>query len=255
MISCQDADVLAAALSVGSLDQSDDAALQQHLGACADCRRLAAEYMAAASSLPLALEPMRPSRDLRTRLMKAVYAEAAATQAQTAAGTRPAAPALSWWRRLWMGVPSGRGFTLLGGAAAAAVIAVSSWAVVSRQGTPAPAPAHSVAVAITAMPLAAQAHGQLVLDRANHQAVLTVTGLPGPTGVSGGDSVYEVWLLPTSGPPVPGAFLTKAPDGTWDAVIRGDMAGYASIAATVEPAGGSSVPTGPEVLQAPIARA
>ena len=254
MIGCQEADVLAAALSVGSLDQSDDVALEQHLGTCADCRRLAAEYMAAASSLPLALEPVQPSRELRSRLMKAVYAEAAAAQPQPVAKPRATATTASWFRRLWLGVPSGRGFTALGAAAAVAVIAVSSWAVVSRQGAPAPPPSQTVAVAITAMQLAPKAHGQLVLDRANHQAVLTVTGLPGPSRVSGGDSVYEVWLMPPSGPPVPGAFLTKAPDGTWEALLRGDMSAYASIAATVEPSGGSSVPTGAEVLEAPIAR-
>jgi anti-sigma-K factor RskA len=254
VISCQDADVLAAALSVGSLDQADDAALQQHLSSCADCRRLAAEYMAAASRLPLALELMQPSPQLRTRLMKAVYAEAAAQGRAEPAAAASLTPA-SWWRRAWLHLPAGRGFTVLAGAAAAAVIAVTSWTVATRPGAPAPSGSQTVAVAITAMPLAPQAHGQLVLDRANHQAVLTVTGLPGPTRVSGGDSVYEVWLLPASGPPVAGAFLTKAPDGTWDALIRGDMTGYASVAATVEPAGGSSVPTGPEVLQASIARA
>ena len=61
MITCQQADVLAAALSVGSIDSADQATLLQHLGGCATCRRSAAEYMAAAARLPLALEPAVPS--------------------------------------------------------------------------------------------------------------------------------------------------------------------------------------------------
>ena len=255
MIGCADAEVLAAALSVGSLDQSDTSTLRGHLSSCAGCRRLAAEYMAAASRLPLALEPVQPSPELRTRLMKAVYAEAAASEVRTPASVPLAKTITSWWRQVWTLLPAGRGFTAFAGVAAVALIALSSWTVVSRQGKPAAPAQQSLAVAVKATSLAPGAKGELRLDRSTEQAVLTVTGLPSPTHVSGGASVYEVWLLPASGPPVPGAFLTQAPDGTWDALIRGDMSNYASVAATVEPAGGSSVPTGPEVLQAPVSHA
>lgn len=269
MIDCAEADVLAAAHSVGSLDEGDTTALQEHLSSCADCRRLAAEYMTAASRLPLALEPVQPSPELRTRLMKAVYAEAAAAEAGAPGTASPATSAAvrvrptdqlarsagSWWQRLWVRVPAGRGFTAFAGVAAAALIALTSWTAATRQGTPAVTSSQPVAVAIRASALAPQAKGELLVDRATQQAVLTVTGLPGPSHVSGGASVYEVWLLPASGPPVPGAFLTQAPDGTWDALIRANVSTYASVATTVEPVGGSSVPTGPEILQAPISHA
>lgn len=243
MISCQDADVLAAALSVGSIDGSDQATLQEHLSSCADCRRLAGEYMEAAARLPVALEPLQPSPELRTRLMKAVYAEAAAT----AALARPSAPA-PWLRRAWSRVPIGRGFTVLAGAAGAAVIAVFALALGGHL-TSAPA---SAAVAVTAMPAAPHAQGELVMDRADRQAVLTVTGLPAPSQATGGGGVYEVWLIPAGGVPVAAAFLSRAPDGTWTAAIHGDISSFATLAATVEPAGGSSAPSGPQVLQASL---
>jgi anti-sigma-K factor RskA len=243
VISCQDADVLAAALSVGSIDRTDDATLQVHLASCADCRRLAAEYMEAAARLPLALEPLQPSPELRSRLMKAVYAEAAAAAEQASA----AAPG-PWWHRVWARVPTGRGFTVLAGAAAVAVVAVVALALAGHQ----PALQRSVSVAVSGMPAAPGAHGQLVMDRADGEAVLTVTGLPDPPQVSGGSGVYEVWLVPAGGSPVAAAFLTKAPDGTWTAAIHGDVSSYTTMAATAEPPGGSSMPTGPKVLEASL---
>jgi anti-sigma-K factor RskA len=243
VISCQDADVLAAALSVGSIDRADETTLHQHLASCADCRRLAGEYMAAASRLPLALEPRQPPPELRSRLMKAVYAEAA-TAAELARAAEPA----SSWRRAWSRVPAGRGFTVFAGAAGAALIAVGAWALGDRQSSP---PA-SASVAVNAMAAAPHAHGQLVMDRADQEAVLTVTGLPGPSQVAGSGGVYEVWLIPAGGSPVAAAFLSQAPDGTWTAAIRGDVSAFAMMAATVEPPGGSRAPTGPEVLEASL---
>ncbi len=236
MISCQDADVLAAALSVGSIDSRDHAALQQHLAGCADCRRLAGEYLEAAARLPLALEPLQPSPELRGRLMRAVYAEAA----------QPAAAApRSWLRRMWSALPTGRGFTVAAAVAAVAVIALSSWMVLHRQGG---APA-SVSVALVSTPAAPHAHGQLVYTPGASLAVLTVTGLAGPASLAGGSSVYEVWLIRSDGGAVAAAYLSHEPDGTWSAALHGDMGAYASVAATVEPQGGSPAPTGAKVVE------
>ncbi|MEO8898208.1 MAG: anti-sigma factor [Candidatus Dormibacter sp.] len=240
MISCQDADVLAAALSVGSIDAGDEATLQEHLTSCADCRRIAGDYLAAAARLPLALEPMQPSPELRGRLMRAVYAEA------EQASRRRAAARTTWWRRLWATIPTARGFTLAGAVAIVAAIAVSSWTVVRQ-----PAPT-AVAVPLTATVSAPSAHGQVVYDRGGSQAVVTVTGLPAPSSITAGGAVYEVWLIPTSGVPVGAAFLSRQPDGTWSAAVNHDISGYSAIAATVEPVAGSRSPTGPRVLQAPL---
>src|SRR5665213_1845851 len=78
------------------LDLADQEPLQEHLADCADCRRVAGTYLAAAARMPLALEPLQPSPELRGRLMRAVYAEAAQ------AGRGVAAPRQApWWQRLW----------------------------------------------------------------------------------------------------------------------------------------------------------
>lgn len=240
MISHQEAEVLAAALSVGSIDADDQPALQQHLSGCAECRRVAGEYMEAAARLPLALEPVHPSPELRGRLMRAVYAEAGgrATRAQPA----------SWWQRLWDAIPASRGLTAMAAAAAVAVIALSSWAVLNRQNA---APA-SVAVALTATQAAPHAHAQLNYQRGGSEAVLTASGLPSPGTVAAGGSVYEVWLIRSNGSAVGVAYLSQNPDGSWSAAVHGDLSAYSAVAATAEPAGGSSSPTGAKVLQGPI---
>jgi anti-sigma-K factor RskA len=240
VIACEDADVLAAALSVGSLNGGDEAALEQHLAGCADCRRVAGEYMAAAARLPLALEPVPPPPALRGRLMRAVYAEAAASGRRAAPPKPP-----SWWRRMWAGVPVSRGWTAAAAAAAVAVIGLATWTGVNRQ----TAPPRSVSVALVATSAAPQAHAQLTYTSGGSQAVLTATGLPGPTAVAGHSAVYEVWMIGANGVAVAAAYLGQGPDGTWSAVIHEDMGAYTSVAATVEPPGGSPQPTGVKVIQ------
>jgi anti-sigma-K factor RskA len=240
VISCQDADVLAAALSVGSIEVADQSALQQHLGTCADCRRVAGEYLAAAARLPLALEPRQPSPELRGRLMRAVYAEAQQLDRQSAAARG------EWWRRFWGHVPSARGFTVLAAAAVVAVIAITAWSVSNRQNA-VPAP---VAVTVAGTATAPAAHGQVVYDRGGTAAVLTVAGLPAPATIARGDAVYEVWLVRPDGAAVAAAFLSQEPDGSWRAALNGDLTRYSAVAATVEPPGGSPSPTGARVIQA-----
>jgi anti-sigma-K factor RskA len=240
VISCQDADVLAAALSVGSIESADQSALQQHLSTCADCRRVAGEYLAAAARLPLALEPRQPSPELRGRLMRAVYAEVEQRDRQSAAARG------EWWRRFWVHVPSARGFTVLAAAAVVAVIAVTAWTVSNRQN----AGGARVAVTVAGTAAAPAVHGQLVYDRGGTAAVLTVAGLPAPATIARGDAVYEVWLVRADGAAVAAAFLSQQPDGSWSAALNGDLTRYSAVAATVEPAGGSRSPTGPRVIEA-----
>ena len=240
MITCQDADVLAAALSVGSIDGADQAALQVHLTGCADCRRTAGEYMAAAAHLPLALETVPPSPELRGRLMRAVYAEAAQAK-QRAAGAQPS----PWWPRLWQAVPASRAMTVAAAVAAVVVIGLSSWAVASRQnGSPA-----TVAVALAVSQVGSHAQAELTYQRGSGEAVLRASGLPSPSTIVARAAVYEIWLIRPNGSAVAAAYLNKDPDGTWSAAIHGDMTAYSAVAATPEPAGGSPAPTGTRVIQ------
>ncbi len=143
-------------------------------------------------------------------------------------------------------MPTGRGFTVLGGVAAAALIALTTSNALHRS-TPA-RPSHET-IALVSTPAAPNAHGNLVFDPAVSQAVLTVSGLPKPNAITGHDSVYEVWLIRADGAAVPAAYLSQAPDGTWTAAMHGDMRGITTVATTVEPPGGSITPSGTKVMQ------
>jgi anti-sigma-K factor RskA len=198
--------------------------MERHLRTCATCRHTAAEYADLASLLPSALDLEPPPARLRRNLMAQVFAEATAS------------PPVSWWRRLIDAIPASRAFTAVGAAAVIAAIAFGIWGATGRMGARTP---------VTYTVSGTTATGTLDVSSSGSPAVLTVTGLQPLAGTS----TYEVWLIPPQGSPKGVAFLSRAPNGSaWTAVIPGSLAGYKSVAATVEPAGGSPTPSNIEVL-------
>jgi anti-sigma-K factor RskA len=223
-MSCEEATDLLALDAVGALEASDRDLVERHVATCATCTQAAASYADLASLLPAALDLVPPPARLRRRLMAQVYAEASASSA------------LPWWRRLVVAIPASRAYTGVGAVAVVAAIAFGIWAVAGRNTSPAP-----VAYTVSGT----TATGSLAVGSTGTQAVLTVKGLePLPSF-----EVYEVWLIPRQGSPRGVAFLSPGVGGgAWTAVVPGSLAGYKSIAATVEPAGGSPTPSKTEVL-------
>ena len=132
--------------------------------------------------------------------------------------------------------PQAAAFTVVGAVAVVAAIAFAIWGVTGRSTQTAPA---------TYTVSGTTATGTLLVDSSRTQGVLTVKGLE-PLPAS---EVYEVWLIPPHGSPKGVAFLTAGLNGgPWTAVMQGNMAAYKSIAATVEPVGGSPTPSNTEVL-------
>ncbi len=223
-MSCEEATDLLALDAVGALEASDRDLMERHLVSCAACKHAAAEYADLASLLPAALEVVPPPARLRRRLMAQVYAES------TASARSP------WWRRLVATIPASRTFTAVGAVAVVAAIVLGIYAVAGRNTSPAP-----VAYTVSGT----TATGTLAVDTARAVAVLTVKGLAALPS----SEAYEVWLIPPQGSPKGVAFLSPGlGGGPWTAVVRGSLAGYKSIAATVESAGGSSTPSNTEVL-------
>jgi anti-sigma-K factor RskA len=209
--------------AVGVLEPSEREAMERHLATCEPCRVAATQYVDVAGMLPTALELVPPPARLRRNLMAQVYAEANAS------------PALPWYRRLVNAIPTGRAFTLVGAAAVVVAIVLGVW------GAGRGAPQGPVAYMVSGT----TATGTLDVNSSGTQGVLTVTGLaPLPA-----TEAYEVWLIPPHGSPKGVTFLSPGVDGgPWTAVMSGNMSLYKSIAATVEPAGGSPVPSNTEVL-------
>jgi anti-sigma-K factor RskA len=213
--------------AVGALEPSDRDDMERHLATCAACRHAADGYAELASLLPAALAVVPPPARLRRNLMAQVYAEATAS------------PMVPWWRRLIDAIPASRTITVVGAAAVIAAIALAIWGATGRTNLLQPAVTVAYAVSGTT------ATGTLDVPAGGAPAVLLVNGLqPLPS-----TKTYEVWLIPSQGSPKGVAFLSPSPQvGGWVAAIPGSLAGYKSLAATVEPAGGSPTPSNSEVL-------
>ena len=228
-MSCEEATDLLALDAVGALEPSDRDDMERHVATCATCRRAAAEYADLASLLPAALEPVPPPARLRRRLMAQVYAESAASVR------------LPWWRRLVAAIPASRAFTAVGAVAVVAVIAFGIYADDRPKR------------------LAAISHLHGVRHDRHRDAHRRHHRRPGGADGQGARSSPRCRGLrglahTTAGCSRGAAFLSPGlRGGPWTAVIQGSTAGYKSIAATVEPAGGSPAPSNTEVLSGQLA--
>jgi anti-sigma-K factor RskA len=90
-----------------------------------------------------------------------------------------------------------------------------------------------------------QAQGQLIADPKSESAVLVITGL---SQLEAGKT-YQVWLIDASGPKSAG-LLTVNANGQGVIIVTSDsdIGSFKSLGISVEPAGGSSKPTGDIVV-------
>jgi len=90
-----------------------------------------------------------------------------------------------------------------------------------------------------------QAQGQLIADPKSESAVLVITGL----GQLDAGKTYQVWLIDASGPKSAG-LLTVNANGQGVIIVTSDseIGSFKSLGISVEPAGGSSQPTGDIVV-------
>ena len=230
-LTCNASEELLALSALGALDADDGATLDSHLRGCARCRAMGRDFQRAAAALPEVLELADPPASLRRRLLAEAYGDASARPRRGLAA------------RLWQAIPQGRAFTIAAAGAAVAAVVLGVWG--ASRGAPTAPRTYSV-VGTTSDP---GVHGSLTYYASTADAVISVTGLPQPTAEAGSPAVYELWLIPSSGPPRGAAFLAESPlTGVWSGSINADLAPYVAIAATAEPSGGSPKPTGMQVL-------
>jgi anti-sigma-K factor RskA len=237
--------------ALGALDGEERTEFERHLPTCLVCRSEVKTLESVANRIPLALDPVPPSRDLRARVL-------------AAADTRPASA-------------SPRRYGLWAGVAAALIVATGLAAVwADRQQARAEAAtarqraalaeaerdrlrgqaeedralrallAHpdSRVVALAGLPAAALAHGRVIWNPDRRQAVLLTLGLaPAPAG-----KAYELWVIAQAAPVPAGVFQVDAEGRALHRLPPVDTAGAKTFAVTLEPAAGSPAPTGPMVL-------
>ena len=242
---------LIAGHALGNLTPEELAAVEAELAADPALADELAMLHFAVDALPLSLPPREPSASLRDRLAAAVDADLAttgspqmrdsgervATAAPTMLGAPPALrPVPAPPPPTQLAPP--RAFPVARWAFAAAAvllvaIGVVAWVLQQRQATE---PVRTVAFAISdEMP---DARGQIaVMAEPEPMMKMSVANLPPLPD----DRVYEVWLIPHQGAPIPAGTFR---DTTMEHAMPGDASAYQAVAITVEPGpDGTDAPT------------
>ena len=139
--------------------------------------------------------------------------------------------------------------TLAAAAAAVAVIGLFAWNVSLRDQNGDlrdEVSERRTAVEMQGSGLARNAGGEVLLIDEN-RAVLVATELPpAPEG-----KVYEAWVIRDGVPEPAGLFEPRGGDAA--STVEGSMDGAQTVAVTLEPEGGSPMPTSDPILRAPLA--
>lgn len=99
------------------------------------------------------------------------------------------------------------------------------------------------------LPLEAGGTADLAVSGEEDAAVVTLTGVPAPAE----GYVYQMWRIPADGTaPVSEGLMTGEDVAGTKVTELSDISGFAAVAITVEPEGGSATPTLPIVAQIPL---
>jgi anti-sigma-K factor RskA len=222
------------ALALGSLDSDEAGRAQAHLSSCLICRRELASLESVAAQLASALPPVEPPPDLRNRLMDRIHTPRPQP--------RPVqkVPVGSWWGRL---LPAWGVASLLLILALAA-INLLLWQRFNQMDF-FTTPGGLRAVPLIPTGAASRATGYVLVSADGEDGALIVDGLP---SLAEGQE-YQLWLL-REGEKISGAVFSTDEHSYGGTRIRAprSLLEYSAAEITIEPEGGSSQPTGVQVL-------
>jgi anti-sigma factor RsiW len=222
---------LTTAYALDSLDAEDAEAYEAHLAQCERCRDELSTLRESAAALAWAVEAPPPPDALRARILGAAAAERA--------NVVPLRPRT---RRV---------LETVAGVAASAAVALGVWAgLLSRSLHQARSARAADATALQILADASRraplsgGHGLVAVDPSG-RGVLVARRLP--AAASG--STYEAWVIPHGVSPQP-AGLFRGGGATTVVRLRGSVPPGATVAVTVERAGGVKAPTRPPIFSA-----
>lgn len=225
--------------ALNAVDELERARSERHLQECPQCREEVAEMHEATAMLALDAPEVRPSPALRANLLEQIQ-----QIPQEAAVTHSAAhPA-------HRGEHGRRRRAVLGLVAAAAIVVggvgvakVAPWTNSSSSVTNAEA---RIAKAPDAVRKTAPFRGgtiTVVMSRSMNQAVATLTNV----AAAGGNTTYQGWYIKSDGPTDAGVLKAEG-----RSVLASKLSGASEFDITIEPAGGSAVPTNTPILAIPM---
>ena len=237
--------------ALGALTGEESSALEQHLGECSRCRLELEQLRGDAALLGISTSGPKPPGRSRERLMSAIAKEPRRVQT-------PARPKSLWWKWLeWAG---------------AAALIVMVW-LLARQNTDLQrhvselqsnsvkqgrqlleaeqllatlTSPDAVQFTLVAGRTPPQPQGKAIYVRSSGSLVFLASNMPAIDP----KKTYELWLIPTSGAPIPAGIFKPNARGN-AAVIKPPLpAGVEAqtFAITVEPEAGSSAPTSQPIM-------
>lgn len=224
---CDSVDERAAAYALGAVDPAEEQEVGEHLKMCPRPHHEARSLVDAATLLPASLDPVRPSEQLRGRLM-ATIAETpqehttAAPVAIDRGRRRTEGPPVTWWR--FSPLPSA-----LAAAALAAAVGLGAWGFAqSERLATRDAALSAIASADAVYPAAGEAGAGWVVE-SDDRALFIAEGLAELPD----DRLYELWLIGPDGAPVPVGALSE-PDDLVLATLERSLQDATTFAITVE---------------------
>ena len=281
ILTCAEVRDLAPAFVLGALDDTEAAAVREHLAACSDLHEEFATLGGVAGYLAESVEPVEPPVGLKGKILAAAAADLmAVAEVPAPAGVLPATggraagvPDVAEAMRPVLAAPSAappalrfrfddgrrrQGSTsswAMRLAAVLAIVVLGGWSLILQGRLDA---SERYAQAVAAVVAAAAQPGS--------QTAIMSGAAAGPTGIAAvgadgsivlamrdlaptaGAEVYEAWVIVGDGGPVPVGSFTVAADGTGTFTASGTAAVVGStLALTREPGPGATTPTLPIV--------
>ena len=227
------------AYAIGSLDSDEASLVEEHLLSCWICRDESYALQRIAGELSFAAPLADPSPDLKDRLIQRVQGVHAARPKEQER-TPPQRPARSLWERFLPAWGVASLFLILSLTAVSFIL----WQRVSHLEF-ATAPGGMRAVPLTATDDAPGATGFVLISADGDDGALVVDGLP---PLREGQE-YQLWLI-RNGERISGALFSTDEKSYAGMRIRAprSLLDYSAVDITIEPTGGSSQPTGTQVL-------
>jgi anti-sigma-K factor RskA len=225
--------VLAGAYALDALDDDERAVFEEHLKTCERCTDEVAGMRLTAAELSHTTETAPPAQ-LRGQVLSAI------------SQVRPLAPVVDNVIALRRARTSRSVWQFVAAACALVAIAVSGWGYSQHRDATRTASAQSSVQALLHAPdlrvkTTALEHGSgtLLYSTGERRVLLVGQGMPAlPAG-----KTYQLWMLPANGQAVSAATFHPDRAGNMQLAVSGDLTGFARMAISVEPAGGSARPT------------